>query len=201
MYDSSCSAEPVQNVAFLDGQFKKPRGLEQSGPEVQRYQSRAALQLRGNRKNKEEQKMVGGCKINSRLLNMVAELYDWLDLQISNNSDLAGPCEVCGRCCDFVQFDHRLFVTPPELMYLAAYTGDENIKPMSASRCSYNVDGKCTIYENRFASCRIFYCRGDADFQNRLSESALKNLKSLCTQLGIPYRYTDLHTALKSYAG
>jgi len=128
----------------------------------------------------------------------VAEIYEWLDAQICENADLAGRCNVCGKCCDFDGFDHRLFATPPELMYLTANIGTENVKSMPRSRCPYNIDGKCRVYEYRFAACRIFCCRADADFQSKLSESALKKLKSLCTEFQIPYRYTDLATALNT---
>jgi len=137
-------------------------------------------------------------KNNSRLLKRVAEIYEWLDQQVRSNDDMSGHCDACGKCCDFDAFDHRLFVTQPELMYLAANLGDEKLKAMPTSRCPYNIGGKCTIYEYRFAGCRIFCCNGDADFQSGLSESALKKLKSLCTEFQIPYRYTDLATALSN---
>jgi Fe-S-cluster containining protein len=174
---------------------------------VPRYQSRQALQFRGNRKNQEEQKMVAGGRTNSRLLERVAGIYKWLDSQISNNSDLAGTCSVCGKCCDFAQMDHRLFVTTPELMYLTANPGAESIQPMTTSSgstslttgCPYNVGGRCTIYEHRFSGCRIFCCKADADFQSRLSELALKKFKLLCTEFQIPYRYTDLASALNGF--
>jgi len=134
-------------------------------------------------------------------LKRVAEIYDWLDLQIRDSGNLAGACDACGKCCDFKNFDHRLFVTTPELMYLAANLGAENVKPMTTSRCPYNIRGKCTVYEYRFAGCRIFCCNGDADFQSRLSQSTLKKLKSICTKPHIPYRYSDLATALNNFAG
>jgi hypothetical protein len=153
--------------------------------------------------------MVAGCGTNSRLLKKVAEIYDWLDLQINRNKDSSGTCEACGKCCDFdvpapdceQGFDHRLFVTPPELIYLTAKLDTENIKQMPASRCPYNIDGKCSVYEYRFSGCRIFCCGADKDFQSRLSESALEKLKLICTEFQIPYRYTDLATALNSFAG
>jgi hypothetical protein len=153
--------------------------------------------------------MVAGCGPNSRLIEEVAEIYNWLRSQIRRHGDLAGTCHACGRCCDFngpasdseQSFDHHLFVTPPELMYLTKNLGAEKTRPMSTSRCPYNVSGKCTVYEYRFAGCRIFCCNGDADFQSRLSESALKKLKSICTEFQIPYRYTDLASALNSFAG
>ena len=145
---------------------------------------------------------------NNHLLKRVAEIYNWLDLQIRNHFDLAGVCQACGQCCDFTststankqRFDHLLFVTTPELMYLAESLGTENIKPMPNSRCPYNVDGKCTIYKYRFTGCRIFCCKANADFQSNLSESAMKKLKLICTEFQIPYRYTDLATALNRFA-
>ena len=152
---------------------------------------------------------------NNQLLKKVAKIYNWLDVEIRQHSDLTGACDTCGRCCDFDSpapthkhkpapgldqgFDHRLFVTPPELMYLAANLGTEKIKPMTTSRCPYNSNGKCEIYKYRFAGCRIFCCRADADFQSRLSESAVKKFKSICTEFQVPYRYSDLATALNSF--
>ena len=143
--------------------------------------------------------MVAGSKAKPDLLNKVAEIYDWLDGQIRLTDGLVGGCDSCGRCCDFEAFDHRLFVTPPELMYLAANLGAENIKPMPDSRCPYHLICQCTVYKYRFAGCRIFSCKGDADFQSGLSESVLKKFKSICTEFNIPYRYTDLATALNNY--
>ena len=142
--------------------------------------------------------MVAESGAKQQLLNKVAELYEWLDLELRDEGELAGMCDGCGKCCDFEAFDHRLFVTPPELMYLAANIGGENIQPMTRSRCPYNIAGKCTVYEYRLASCRIFCCKGDVDFQSRLSESALEKFKSICTEFKIPYRYSDLATVLEN---
>jgi len=145
--------------------------------------------------------MVAGYETNRQLLEKVAEIYKWLQVQVSTDSDLPGVCRACGDCCDFETFDHRLFVTPPELMYLAANLGAENIKPMVTSRCPYNVEGKCGVYEYRFAGCRIFCCNSDADFQSMLSEQVLQKLKSICLEFQIPYRYTDLAAGLSSLTG
>jgi hypothetical protein len=149
----------------------------------------------------------GKVRSKSQLIKKVAEIYGWLDLQIANNSDLAGACDGCGRCCVFddsaseQNFDHRLFLTTPELMYLTANISSEGIKSMTTSRCPYNINGKCSIYEYRFSGCRIFCCRGDKDFQSRLSESALKKFKAICEEFDIDYRYIDLATALNNFAG
>jgi Fe-S-cluster containining protein len=170
--------------------------------------------------------MVAEYETNSQPLKRVAEIYKWLDSQIRKSVHLAGICDACGKCCDFAQFDHRLFVTTPELMYLAANLGtaltaetaenteknknkikrSDNTKNLGVlcelggkrkmNWCSYNVDGKCSVYEHRFSGCRIFSCKGDTDFQSRLSESAVKKFKVICEQFQIPYRYTDLTTAM-----
>ena len=145
--------------------------------------------------------MVAGYEANRRLLEKVAEVYKWLDLQLRSDSDIAGACRSCGDCCDFEGFDHRLFITPPELMYLAANLVAENIKPMPSSWCPYNIGGKCTVYEYRFSGCRIFCCNADVDFQSRLSEEILEKFKSICDEFQLPYRYTDLAAGLNSLAG
>lgn len=144
--------------------------------------------------------MVAERKVNSQVLARVVRVYKWVDTQLHQAGDLAGACDICGKCCDFDSFDHRLFVTPPELMYLTANLDGERLKQMPTGRCPYNDGGKCRVYEHRFAGCRIFCCKGDKDFQSRLSESALKEFKSICTEFSVPYRYADLATALNSIA-
>jgi Fe-S-cluster containining protein len=143
--------------------------------------------------------MVDKHRPNSRLISKVAEVYNWLNSQIEDHKDLAGRCYTCGKCCDFESFDHKLFVTTPELIYLAANLHSENLKPMNTGQCPYNSGGKCSIYEHRFSGCRIFSCKGDTGFQSGLSEKALKKFKSLCSEFQISYCYTDLATALNEF--
>jgi hypothetical protein len=143
--------------------------------------------------------VVAGYKTKERLIREVAEIYKWIDEQLYSNSDSADMCSACGECCDFDAFDHRLFVTVPELMFLAANLNVDNLKPMIKGQCPYNIDGRCSVYEYRFAGCRIFCCNGDADFQSSLSEAALEKLKAICAEYEIPYCYTDLATALDNF--
>ncbi len=134
---------------------------------------------------------------DGELAARVGDIYRRLDEQTVHYGQL---CRGCGKCCDFDKFDHRLYVTSPELEYLAAKLGAENVKQMETGRCPYNVEGRCGIYENRFAGCRIFCCKGDGEFQSGLSEAAIRELKNICGEFEIPYRYTDLKTALNGYA-
>jgi len=139
--------------------------------------------------------------MNDQAIARVEALYSRLAERLRRAGPSAGHCDACGRCCDFEAFDHRLFVTGPELMYLAAAVPGRRLKPMTTGRCPYNIAGKCTVYQRRFVPCRIFCCRGDSELQARLSEWALRELRSICEQLHIPYRYMDLAAALGTAAG
>jgi hypothetical protein len=134
-------------------------------------------------------------KNKNELLKRVAEVYQWLDEQINKNISSDDLCTACGRCCNFADFDHSLFVSSPEIIYFHEKVGPET-RPMTLEKCPYNISGRCTIYENRFAGCRIFFCKGEVDFQNQLSELALKKFKEICLEFKIPYRYMNLQTAL-----
>jgi Fe-S-cluster containining protein len=138
--------------------------------------------------------MVERLTTNEELLHEVTEIYDWLDSHISEK--LSGKCDACGRCCDFIAFDHRLYVTVPELLYLAAKLNVDTLKPMLTGRCPYNSEGKCTVYKYRFSGCRIFNCKADPNVQSDLSEAALEKLKAICIKYKIPYSYMDLASAL-----
>jgi Fe-S-cluster containining protein len=133
----------------------------------------------------------------AEIVRRVSDIYKWLDGELTVRSVAAGVCSVCGKCCDFEAFGHRLFVTTPEMIYLIEKLGRENFKQVAAGRCGWQLDGKCTIHSFRFAACRIFCCKGDVTFQSELSEAAVKKFKFLCEEFNITYRYEDLPTALK----
>lgn len=140
--------------------------------------------------------MVGRTQRHRRLVHEVEALYEWIDAQQRRNPIQAGPCRACGDCCDFTAYDHRLFVTLPELIYLADKLGTEDIKQMTSGRCPYQQATKCTVHAYRFAGCRIFCCQGNPDFQSELTEATLKQLKAIGERFAVPYRYQDLATAL-----
>ena len=131
---------------------------------------------------------------NEKLLKEIEKLYEWLDSQISDK--LSSECEACGKCCDFISYDHRLYVTVPEIMYLAVNPSVDFPKTMETGICPYNKEGKCTVYEFRFSGCRIFNCKADPDIQSELSESTLRKLKAIHTKYKITYRYMELSSAL-----
>ena len=140
----------------------------------------------------------------------VEQLYEWIDAQVANTGD----CKACGDCCDFESFGHRLYVTSVEMKYFAEKmrkNGDwlrsaQQVvpvptfpAPMTNNTCPYRIDGKCTVYQYRFAGCRIFACGRDEDLESRVSEESLQKLKTIGDQFNIPYQYTDLKTALNTH--
>ena len=123
----------------------------------------------------------------------VQEVYNWIDAEVSNNT---ATCDACGKCCNFEAYDHRLYVTSPEMIHFAANVTD--VKKMLSGICPYLHESKCTVHSFRFAGCRIFLCTGDPELQSRLSEQALEKLKEICEKFDIDYKYTDLKTTLNS---
>ncbi|MBN2589492.1 MAG: hypothetical protein JXA96_06500 [Sedimentisphaerales bacterium] len=138
--------------------------------------------------------MVERQKVNSELIQEVKKIYDWLDSQIENN--IPEKCDACGQCCDFITYDHRLYVTVLEIIFMVISLNVDNLKPMQTGVCPYNEKGKCTVHQYRFAGCRIFNCKADADVQSQLSEESLKKFKELCENYNILYRYMELSNAL-----
>ena len=127
------------------------------------------------------------------IADAVAAVYEWIDSQAHAGGV---QCYRCGKCCDFENYDHRLFVSGPELIYFGVKLDGEKPKPMPAGKCPYNINGECTVYPYRFGGCRIFFCKADKDLQNKLSEESSDKFKSICKEFNIGYRYTDLDTAL-----
>jgi Fe-S-cluster containining protein len=127
------------------------------------------------------------------MIEAVEKLYNWIDQQVENTGD----CKACGDCCDFEKFDHRLYVTSVELAYFTEKM-KHDLRKMDTTVCPYRVEGKCTVYPYRFAGCRIFACGRNADTESSLSEETLGKLKQIGEEYEIPYRYTDLKTALNS---
>ncbi len=119
------------------------------------------------------------------------QVYNWIDAEVKKNT---ATCDACGKCCNLQTYDHRLYVTSPEMIHFTANV--TTLKKMSNGTCPYLRDGKCTVHPFRFASCRIFLCNGDSDLQSNLSEQALQKLKDICEKFDIDYYYTDLKTAL-----
>ena len=138
-------------------------------------------------------------KNREAILQDMAQLYQRLDETIRANVDPLNDCFACGACCDFENYGHRLFVTPPEMLYFSERQGGKPLRKMTIGVCPYREAGKCTAHGSRFAGCRIFGCRRDTQQQQQWSEDTLRELKAICAKHGMDYRYADLATALSQW--
>ena len=184
----------MQNMALLGHKPSKLRHVEFYSGNMSRNKPRKILQLSGDRKTQKTEPLVAMMKTDDNITSAVASVYEWIDSKAAART----PCNACGNCCDFKQYDHRLYVTAVELQYLVSALGPQAVKKMSDGICPYNENNKCTIHKDRFAGCRIFSCRSDTDFQSRITEQALAKLKSIGNKFNSPYQYVDLATGLNS---
>lgn len=139
-------------------------------------------------------------------LGAISGLYENLDKRLA----AAGPtCRNCGSCCDFEQFDHRLYVTTLEMLYFVASArgsaGDgaamRLLRPKKGA-CPYLTRTGCGARAYRPTGCRIFYCTGlDAAFQAETSEQTLDVMRKLHQQFSAPYYYANLLEWLTSGPG
>ena len=73
------------------------------------------------------------------ILARAAELYAWVDQQIQGLE--CSPCQAAGQCCDFSGYDHRLFVTTPELIHFQLQL-TEPVRSMTTGGCPYQEQRK-----------------------------------------------------------
>lgn len=131
----------------------------------------------------------------NEIAEQVRKVYRWIDSRIGLDGQ---NCVGCGDCCDFDAYDHRLYVTTPELICFEMSVPKENILPMQDGKCPYQKNSKCTVYPHRFAGCRIFCCKDDrqSDSRSNLSESAIQKFKNICDNFKLQYKYQQLPQAL-----
>ena len=129
--------------------------------------------------------------MKSKVISLVEDVYSRLDEELPVFD--RGECSRCGQCCRFDEFDHRLFVTTPEMIYFRSHI---NIVPSGDGSCPWQKEGRCTVYEHRFSGCRIYSCRADPQQQGSLSEKVLGEFRRICDEFDLEYRYMDLRDFL-----
>ncbi len=127
------------------------------------------------------------------ILRDVRRIYERLDARIA--AELKPACRICGVCCDFDGYGHRLYVSTPELLYFLSHL-DKELRFMTDGVCPYLEEGRCGAYRFRFAACRIFCCTTESRKQHELSEEVVGQFRRICEKYNLPYRYLDLQYAL-----
>ena len=146
----------------------------------------------------------------THISNAIRHLYEQLDAQIHQR----GPvCWSSGKCCNFEQYGHRLYVTALEIAWVLAQTktpaasyvptnttAETRVRlPQIAPQksCPFQIDRRCSVHTIRPMGCRIFFCQQSTQqWQNDLYETFLKKLHHLHDNFDLPYRYIEWRAGL-----
>jgi Fe-S-cluster containining protein len=123
------------------------------------------------------------------LYNELTRIYQHLDSELSK---IPQPCTGCGECCHFEKAEHRLYGSSLELAMLLDRAGDRS---KTEDRCPYQIEGKCTVRQERLIGCRTYYrlhTKEDQVKAETLYEKALDRLKALMKVEGLTWEYRDL---------
>jgi len=128
----------------------------------------------------------------------VAELYADLEKEVARRRPL---CVISGRCCQFEEYGHRLFVTTMELASFAADLRDHppqpRTEPGDGRGCPFQIAKLCGVHAIRPMGCRLFFCDTTAtDWQREQYEAFHSRLKRLHESLDVPYAYLEWRSAL-----
>jgi Fe-S-cluster containining protein len=120
----------------------------------------------------------------------IDEVYRDVDAAIA----LASPrCDASGRCCRFVEFGHRLYISHFEAEILLE-AAPPYVAPIGIEGCPFQIEQRCTAREPRPLGCRIFFCDPThEELGNALTEAALHRLKQIADEQGLAWRYGPLH--------
>lgn len=158
----------------------------------------------------------------------VGEAVGAIYAQLQDAIDLRRPiCSASGRCCNFEEFGHRLYVTTMEL---AKFVADLNVvgggwwvdrteEPRQLPRalpilstadprptthnpqasCPFQIDRLCSVHTIRPFGCRVFFCDPTAtDWQHEQYERHHTQLRRLHEELAVPYFYVEWRFALRT---
>jgi len=126
---------------------------------------------------------------------------------IADAVELRGPaCWASGRCCNFKEAGHLLYVTGLE----AAYHVDRLGVPVTRAEVDGAVErGDCPFLQGNLCGahlvkplgCRVYFCDRTAQvWQEELSERGLAMIRRLHDEHGIEYRYGEWRAMLRVFA-
>lgn len=129
-------------------------------------------------------------------------IYQMIADQVAARSPV---CVASGRCCNFEQYGHRLYVTGLEAAWCVHQLGDEHppltpgsvASAMERGGCPFQMGTLCGVHTIKPVGCRTYFCDPSAEgWQEELTERAHGLVKSLHDRAGVPYRYLEWRAAL-----
>jgi hypothetical protein len=117
----------------------------------------------------------------------------------------APACWASGRCCNFRQAGHLLFVTGLETAYLwkrldFPLTTDALLSAYARGDCPFLARNLCSVHTIKPLGCRVYFCDQSAqDWQMQLSERSMEMIKRIHVDFGIEYRYGEWRQMLGQF--
>ena len=115
-----------------------------------------------------------------------------------------GPvCWASGRCCNFRQTGHLLYVTGLEAAFTLVRCGSPGQARLAAATasggCPFQVMNLCGVHGDKPLGCRLFFCdRTAQEWQNEVYERLLGELRTLHNRYGLEYRYGEWRSMMGS---
>ena len=134
-------------------------------------------------------------KDRQRVEEQVSQVYRQVDQAIAK---VGMECAACGRCCHF-DGSFILYASALEVHYLVSHAGPPPRSPSGG--CPYQAGALCRARESRPLGCRTYFCdparRAELE---AIHGQALRSLKRICDEEGVPWRYAPLMRTLAERA-
>lgn len=132
-------------------------------------------------------------------------------------ADRGPACWASGRCCNFEQHGHRLYVTGLEAAWCVAKlpeiagTRKENFaeptlrllvleQARERGGCPFQIGNLCGAHAIKPLGCRVYFCdRSAQEWQMRLSERLIGRVRRIHEEFGIEYRYGEWRAMLARF--
>jgi len=120
----------------------------------------------------------------------LAVVYDALEEHLAS---LGVRCQACGRCCDFLRNDYRLYASFIERAPIVRRHGPPHLTP--SGHCCFLAGGRCSIHPWRPLGCRVFFCAPDhKPREPETHEAFQRRLRAATERLGLPWDYAPFFT-------
>jgi len=125
---------------------------------------------------------------------------------VADQIEARGPaCWASGRCCNFANAGHRLYVTGLEAAFTIVnlpklLTLEDVANAESRGDCPFLLANLCAVHTIKPLGCRVYFCdRSAQTWQHEVSERALAMIRALHEQFGVPYRYGEWRAMLRLF--
>lgn len=153
---------------------------------------------------------------------VIAGALEGIYADVAREVEARGPaCWASGRCCNFRETGHLLYVTGLEAAYCvaraagaseeAARGGTLSLQVLSAGTlagasasggCPFQRGNLCGVHTIKPLGCRVYFCdRSAQEWQQDLSERMLERIRGVHDVHGVEYRYGEWRGMLGRFVG